>query len=135
MNILLDTRVCLLLALDPDKVGLKTQKLFYDGDNSFWASTITTLEIARLVAQEKLGLKMPTNLWIQRLYESCDASPLALTQKIALESYQLPAPIHQNFNFIDRIVIATARINTLTLLTANPQILNYPHLRTMDARL
>jgi PIN domain nuclease of toxin-antitoxin system len=49
--------------------------------------------------------------------------------EIIEEAYSLPEPFHADP--MDRILVATARLHGLTLLTADKAILKYPHVRTL----
>ena len=94
--------------------------------------TISTLEIARLVAGGAISLAMPLATWIAHSLRELDATTLAVSHEIAAEAYALPAPFHKDP--ADRVLVAAARIHQLVLLTADEQLLQYPHVRTMDAR-
>ena len=48
-----------------------------------------------------------------------------------MEAYALPGTFHRDP--ADRVLVATARRDGLTLVTADDRILAYPHLRTQDA--
>ena len=61
-----------------------------------------------------------------------NALEAALSSKIAAEAYRLPGEFHRDP--ADRILVATARLESWTLLTADRRILDYPHVRTKDAR-
>jgi len=46
------------------------------------------------------------------------------------EAYSLPPPIHRDP--ADRLLIATARLERLTLVTTDGKIQGYPHVATMS---
>jgi PIN domain nuclease of toxin-antitoxin system len=54
---------------------------------------------------------------------------LELTPRIAIETAKLPGSFHRDP--ADQIIVATARVNDIPLLTADSRILQYPHLRTL----
>jgi PIN domain nuclease of toxin-antitoxin system len=60
------------------------------------------------------------------------AHTAAVSHEIAMEGYALPGAFHRDP--ADRILVATARRDGLTLVTADDRILAYPHARTQDAR-
>ena len=95
-------------------------------------SVISTLEVAQLVFSGKLVLPCDVELWMQQSRDLFNAPEAALSSKIAAESYRLPGEFH--WDPADRILIATARVENWTLLTADRRILDYPHVRTEDAR-
>ena len=46
------------------------------------------------------------------------------------EAFSLPEPIHRDP--ADRIIIATARVYDLDVVTTDARILAYPHVRTLS---
>ena len=52
-----------------------------------------------------------------------------LTIDITHESNHLPGEFHRDP--ADQIIVATARVQRLTLITADPRILAYPHVRCL----
>jgi len=56
---------------------------------------------------------------------------LAVSWDIASEAYELPVAFHKDP--VDRVLVATARIHDLVLLTADDLILRYPHVKTLSA--
>ena len=55
---------------------------------------------------------------------------LPITAEIMAEAYSLPPPIHRDP--ADRLLIATARLERLTLVTTDGKIQGYPHVATMS---
>jgi PIN domain nuclease of toxin-antitoxin system len=54
---------------------------------------------------------------------------VALTPRIAIESTKLPGSFHRDP--ADQIIVATARIHDIPLLTVDSRVLQYPHVRTL----
>jgi PIN domain nuclease of toxin-antitoxin system len=54
---------------------------------------------------------------------------LDLTPRIAVASTELPGSFHRDP--ADQIIVATARVHGLPLLTSDERILNYPHVQTL----
>jgi PIN domain nuclease of toxin-antitoxin system len=54
------------------------------------------------------------------------------THEIAEAAYRLQEPFHKDP--ADRILVATAALENLTLMTADERILKYKHLHTLNAR-
>lgn len=59
-------------------------------------------------------------------------SVLPVDAAVARESNLLPGLFHEDP--ADRIMIATARVHGLTILTSDEKILAYPHVRSLDTR-
>lgn len=71
---------------------------------------------------------MPLNEWMENALAYPGIHLLELTPKIAIESTELPVGFHRDP--ADQMIVATARLHNLTLLTADEKILNYPHVKT-----
>ena len=95
-------------------------------------ASISTLEIARLCSQGRLELKLSPAEWVRSTRAALGARSADLTDDIAAEAYALPPPLHGDP--ADRVLVATARIGSLTLVTADGLLLRYPHVDTVDAR-
>ena len=52
-----------------------------------------------------------------------------LSPKVASESCNLPGEFHKDP--ADRIIVATARINNLTLITKDKKIISYPYVNAI----
>lgn len=57
---------------------------------------------------------------------------LDLSPRVAAESVQLPGEFHQDP--ADQIIVATARLHNVPLVTADKLILKYPHVQTISGR-
>ena len=60
------------------------------------------------------------------------ALPIDLTNEIGWEAYNLPGRFHNDP--ADRLLVATARVRNLTLVTGDDLILRYPHVKTLSAK-
>ena len=132
MTLLLDTHVWIWSQGQPEKLGRRSVQALLAPQHTNTICTISTLELARLLAVGTISLAMPLRDWIEQSLRELAAITLPLTHEIAAEAYALPSAFHKDP--ADRILVATARIHRLTLLTADERILHYPHVRTIDAR-
>ncbi len=132
MTLLLDTHVWIWSQEQPEKLGRQTAQVLLDAEHTNTVCTISTLEIARLLAVGTISLAIPLSDWIAHSLSSLDATTLPVTHEIATEAYALPSTFHKDP--ADRILVAAARLHELILLTADERILRYPHVRTMDAQ-
>ncbi|MDE0035187.1 MAG: type II toxin-antitoxin system VapC family toxin [Deltaproteobacteria bacterium] len=132
MNLLLDTHVWVWSQEQPEKLGPRARQALLDREHSNTICTISTLEIARLLTVGTLSLAIPLSTWIADSLRNLDATSVTVTHEIAAEAYTLPSAFHKDP--ADRILVATARIHQLILLTADERILKYPHVQAMDAQ-
>jgi len=92
-------------------------------------SIISCWEVAKLVERGRLQLAGPVLQWLHQALASPGVLQLDLTPEIAVESTQLPLPFHRDP--ADQIIVATARIHAIPLLTADARLLQYPHVTTL----
>ncbi len=132
MRVLLDTHVWVWTQEEPERLGPRTKRLLVGRDHENWVCPISTLEISRLVAVGDIRLSMPLADWIVQSMAELSTQTLSVSHEVALEAYALPGTFHRDP--ADRVLVAAARRNGLTLVTADDRILAYPHVRTQDAR-
>jgi PIN domain nuclease of toxin-antitoxin system len=92
-------------------------------------SVISCWEVAKLVEVGRLALPCPTQDWVDRALAYPGIRLIRLSPRIAVASTQLPAPFHRDP--ADQILVATARIRGVPLLTADARLLAYPHVPTL----
>lgn len=92
-------------------------------------SIFSCWEVAKLVELGKLQLAFSTADWLQQAIMHPGVQLLDLTLPIIVESTQLPGSFHRDP--ADQIIVATARVHNIPLLTVDQKILNYPHVQTL----
>jgi PIN domain nuclease of toxin-antitoxin system len=132
VKVLLDTHVWVWTQELPDRLGPRTKRLLVGREHENWVCPISTLEISRLVAGGDIRLSMPLGEWIVQSMTELSAQTVSLSHEVAIEAYALPGAFHRDP--ADRLLVAAARRNGLTLVTADERILDCPHVRTHDAR-
>jgi PIN domain nuclease of toxin-antitoxin system len=132
VRVLLDTHVWIWTQEQPERLGPRTNRLLVGKEHENWVCPISTLEIARLAAVGDIRLSMPLSQWIAQSMTELSAQTASLSHEVAMEAYALPSPFHRDP--ADRLLVAAARQNGLTVVTADARILAYPHVRTQDAR-
>ena len=120
--ILLDTHVALWLALDPEKIsrsGVSAIELAQREGRPIALSCVSLYEIARMVHRGRVALDSSIEELLDQL--GAQFSIIGLTPTIALIAARFPA----NFpdDPMDRVIIATALAENLTLITADRRIL------------
>lgn len=125
MTFLLDTHVLVWLAEGlPDLSESSRDKI--DGasrQGGLAVSSISFWEIAMLAARQRISLSLPVSAWRDLVLESTGISELVVTGDIGIESVLLPSPLHEDP--ADRLLIATARLQGLRLVTRDERILDY----------
>jgi PIN domain nuclease of toxin-antitoxin system len=132
VKILLDTHTWIWSQESPEKLGSGAHNALADEDNRLFVSPISSLEIARLAWGGRLTLAGRLQTWIAESIQALLADTVPLTHDIALAAYDLPGEFHRDP--ADRMLVATAVVHDLTLMSADERILAYPHLLSFDAR-
>ena len=102
--------------------------------NALRVSVISVWEIGMLEAKGRLELKMNCFDWIRQALATPGLSLVPLSPEIAIESSRLPGQFHGDP--ADRILVATARIHRLGLMTKDERLLEYGrqrHVRIVSA--
>ena len=123
MNILLDTHVWIWSQESPQSLGPIAHKAIADEDNGLFVSPVSSLEMARLVRGGRLTLAGRLQTWIADSIDALLADTAPFTHDVALAAYDLPGEFHRDP--ADRVLVATAMVNDLTLVSADERI---PHL-------
>jgi PIN domain nuclease of toxin-antitoxin system len=118
MNLLLDTHVLIWVFSQDPRLSQTATEAIRDGHNLVFVSAATAWEIAIKKALGKL--KAPDNY--QEGLRRYRFTPLDITTEHALAVEQLPPYPKDPF---DRMLIAQARIERLTLVTHDPNIRAY----------
>ena len=98
-----------------------------DENHVLFASVVTAGELACLAERKRIVLPRHWKTWFRECVERNGWNLLPLTIDIMEEAYSLPEPIHRDP--VDRILIATSRIEDMTIITTDRLILDYPHVR------
>jgi PIN domain nuclease of toxin-antitoxin system len=133
--LLLDTHVWIWLVRAEDRIPKDVLELMLvaAGAGSMFLSVMSIWELSLLDAKGRISLNMPCLSWVQTALDRSRAQTVALTPKIAVSCHQLPGRLHSDP--IDRILVATARAEGLTLVTRDKAILDYAaqgHVRALS---
>ena len=128
--ILLDTHIWVWWIDDNQQLVDRPRHLIQDNVHSgLEVSAISCWEVAKLVQYGRLELACPLEEWMEQALAYPGVHLLELTPRIAIESTKLPGSFHRDP--ADQIIVATARIYDIPLLTVDSRILQYPHVRTL----
>jgi PIN domain nuclease of toxin-antitoxin system len=129
VNFLLDTHVLIWWLERNAKLGKRARKALLDPNAQVWVSSASIWEISIKAAIGRLDVFDPPEDWMPKLTEEFGVRSLPITFQHAAAVRHLPP--HHSDPF-DRILIAQAQQENLTLLTADPLIRAYD-VRTIDA--
>ena len=126
--LLLDTHVVLWLVDTQDRIPEKALAGIEDRRNSLYVSAVSAWEIGMLSAHSRIGLPYPPSDFYARVLDEWNITELAIDGHIAFRAVALPAIHNDPF---DRILIATAELNNLRIVTKDTIIPTYPGVRTL----
>jgi PIN domain nuclease of toxin-antitoxin system len=92
-------------------------------EGALYVSVISVWETAMLVKRARLSLNTSVHRWAEEALSKPGISLLPFSPEIAIESVNLPAPIHKDP--ADRILIASARVERMTLVTRDVEVLEF----------
>lgn len=130
MPYLLDTCAVLFVAENTSDLSSATLGLIDSAPaGEVLVSAISLAELACLQERGKITLKVHWRAWWDALLKCTAWTCLPITAEIMAEAYSLPPPIHRDP--ADRVLIATARVERLTLVSTDGRIRRYPHVATI----
>ena len=116
MRLLLDTHIWLWNSLAPDRLSQRVDRAINDSRNELWVSPLSTWEIVLLHEKGRLKLTDGPESWIETAMSLAPLREAPLTHEIALATRSIVLP-HRGP--ADRLLLATALIHGLTLVTAD----------------
>ncbi len=124
-GLLLDTHVWIWLMGGSPELNSAQQEIINQAtrESVVGIAAISVWETAMLVQKGRIQLEKPLLAWVQEALALPGIELKSLTPEIAVESSQLPDGFHGDP--ADRLIVATARIHQLTLLTSDRKILDY----------
>ncbi len=123
MRLLLDTCTFLWIVTGDASLPPSARALFSDPANDVFLSSVSACEIALKHGLGKLPLPRPPHELVPDERRRHEIQPLALDEAAALFSAKLP-DLHKDP--FDRMLICQAITSSLTLLTPDPLIQQYP---------
>jgi len=99
-----------------------------DPQHLVFTSVVTLGELACLSERKRIALPTHWKTWFRGAVDRNGWNLLPLTADIMEEAYSLPGELHRDP--VDRVLIATARLDEMTIVTTDRLILEYPHVRS-----
>ena len=129
--ILLDTHVLIWDALDPNRLSEKAKRAMVHANQTdgMIISDITLWEIAMLVQKKRVQISTDCQSFIQLLLQANRIEVRPVTPRIATLSVQLPNSI--NKDPADRLIVATALAEDVTLVTADQNLRSAAKISTL----
>ena len=130
--IVLDTHTLIWWIDGPQKLSKKARKIIEKEktkEGNILVSSISTLEIYRLVKNGKLQLINHVDSWLEKIESLPAVRFIPIDNRIAAYSINLPDFDHKDP--ADRIIIATALQYGAAVVSSDKEILRYPHVQSI----
>jgi PIN domain nuclease of toxin-antitoxin system len=122
VNLLLDTHVWLWMLTSPERLA-DARPLVADPGTVLYLSAASSWEIAIKVSLGRLALPDPVETYVPSRIQSTGVTPLAIEHSHVLAVASLP---HLHRDPFDRLLVAQAQVENLTIVTADPALPAYP---------
>lgn len=123
MKYLLDTHVWLWALFAPERLGTCSSRLLNDGGTDIFLSSVSSWEVVIKWRRGKLALPCEPETLLSRSLDEAKLKPLPVTHEHTLVTAQLPDAHADPF---DRLLVAQALAESLTLITSDPILRQYP---------
>jgi len=124
-KLLLDTHIWFRYQVTPNLLRPSTANAIDRAAlrNEVFISAISIWELAMLERDGKLELHGGADRWSQTALSKPGVALLPLSPQIAVASVYLPEPMHKDPS--DRILVASARVERMTLVTSDKKIIDF----------
>lgn len=131
MPALLDTCAWLWMAADEKRLSKNAKAAIKkcQKEEALFVSVISCWEVAKLVEKGEISLSFPVRDWIHSAIRIKGITLQEITPEICVHSTELPGKFQGDP--ADQIIIATARILRLPLITADKKIREYTQVKTV----
>lgn len=128
MKLLLDTHIWIWSLLEPTRLDARVRQALEDRHNELWLSPVSTWELVVLVQKKRIVLGEHLESWLEKARAAAPLREALLSHDIAAASgdVDLPHP-----DPADRLLVATARVLGLTLVTADERLIKSRQIRTL----
>ena len=126
--IVLDTHTWIWWVSDPARLG-KTGRGHIERAKAIGVPAICCLEVAVLAARGRISLDRPTLAWLRDALELPGVELLPLTAAVAVKAADLPATLPGDP--ADRLIIATAILESATLVTKDERLRGFAGVRSV----
>jgi PIN domain nuclease of toxin-antitoxin system len=119
---LLDTHTFLWWNLDDVQLSTRVKEIITDGHNQIYFSAASSWEIAIKTAKGRLVLPESPGTYIAERLRLHHFQPLPIQISHTVQIYKLP---HHHDDPFDRLLVAQGQLESLPILTLDPEIKKY----------
>lgn len=119
MRLLLDTHTLVWAITEPERVAPEALALIESSENEVFVSVVSPWELAIKLSRRRIELP-------QIFYETLRDGQFSLLPVTIRHTEVIPALPHHHRDPFDRMLIAQAQVEDLTLVTSDREIRRYP---------
>lgn len=131
MKLLLDTHIWLWSTLDPQRLTHRVSKALADPANELWLSPVSVAELIVLLRKGRLTLPNDLAAWVAKTIQDLQLTEAPLTIEVALAIASINFP---HGDPADHFLAATAKVFSLTLVTADEHLIHLPEIHVLANR-
>ena len=120
MKLLLDTHIWVWSLLDPDRLSARVLRELKTPSNEFWLSPLSVWEFMMLCEKGRIVPDDGAESWVSRAVAEVPFKEALPTFEVALETRLIQLP---HGDPVDRLLVATARVLDLALVTADRRLI------------
>lgn len=130
--LLLDTHIWIWYAEGNQELNTKARTAIDQAikERQIYLSAISLWELAMLNKKQRLSMTIPCDEWIKKSIAECYLQVVPISPDIAVESCQLPGEF--NSDPADCMIVATARVEDLRIVSRDRRILDYEYVAKMS---
>lgn len=128
LRLLLDTHVWVNSILEPRRLTPPVARALENPDHELWLSAISIWEVSILIRKGRIHVEDPKGAWIRASLLAWPMVEAPVTIEIALAADSLAA---SPTDPADRILVATALVLDLTLVTADKRLLKQKQIKVL----
>jgi PIN domain nuclease of toxin-antitoxin system len=128
MNYLLDTHTLIWWATDPERIPKRTIAILRHPQNELYFSAASSWEVQIKIGIGKISFSQPWETIVEREIEKNSLIILPVTLEHTFMLAKLPSLHKDPF---DRMLIAQALSNNITIITNDRFICSYPEVKTV----
>jgi len=129
LRLLLDTHIWLWSLSAVDRLTPQVHRALGKSSSELWLSPVSTWEVVQLLEKKRISIEGHFEAWLPRARGEIREALLSHDVAAAAAGVRLP-----HGDPVDRLLVATARVLNLTLVTADQNIINAKQVATLANR-
>ena len=130
MRLLLDTCALVFFVENTGELSADAMRQITAQGREVWVSAVSVAELACGQERGRIKLAMHWKQWWAEALRRNGWDCLSITPEIMAEAWSLPGTVHGDP--ADRLLLATARVERMTLVTTDRKLLTYPHAEALS---